>query len=256
MDEQSKTILTLIVVLVLLVGVAVGKNAGIFGKKDGELLPVDGNMVVQSTTTDSAITSSYNGITMTDAYVDEDYIYSDYSSYSDDLYNSTASGDELFEVIGTIGKIMGGVVIAISVALLVIYVIDYKIYIKLGMEKNTAMWAIIVPFVNLVLSCLEVGGLATIWSIVGAIITIYLHFKFLQLIGINPWLMFTILIPFVGFIFAIYLGIKQAMALGDMFRKGTGFKVGLFFLAPIFKGILAFSEKEQAIGVEGSGRNF
>ena len=30
MDEQSKTILTLIVVLVLLVGVAVGKNAGIF----------------------------------------------------------------------------------------------------------------------------------------------------------------------------------------------------------------------------------
>ena len=253
MDEQSKTILTLIVVLVLLVGVAVGKNAGIFGKKEGELLPVNGNMVVQSATTDSTITSPYNGITMSDVYVDGDYTYSD---YSDDLYNSTASGDELFEVIGTIGKIMGGVVIAISVALLVIYVIDYKIYIKLGMEKNTAMWAIIVPFVNLVLSCLEVGGLATIWTIVGAIITIYLHFKFLQLIGINPWLMFTILIPFVGFIFAIYLGIKQAMALGDMFRKGTGFKVGLFFLAPIFKGILAFSEKEQAIGVEGSGRNF
>lgn len=31
MDEQSKTILTLIVVLVLLVGVAVGRNMGFFG---------------------------------------------------------------------------------------------------------------------------------------------------------------------------------------------------------------------------------
>lgn len=262
MDEQSKTIVTLIVVLLLLVGVAVGKNAGLFGKDEGELLPVNGNMVVQSTITDSVIITPYNGITMTDAYMNGNYISSDYYDYydysslsEDDIYKTTESLDGVFGAFDTFGKIMSGVMITISVALLVIYVIDYKLYIKLGMPKNTAMWAVIVPFVNLVFSFLEVGGLATIWSLIGAIITIYLQFKFLQLIGINPWLMFTVLIPFAGFIFAIYLGVKQAINLGDMFRKGTGFKVGLFFLAPIFKGILAFSEKEQPQGIVGLGRN-
>lgn len=257
MDEQSKTIVTLIVVLLLLVGVAVGKNAGLFGKDEGELLPVNGNMVVANTS--SSGIGTYNGITMTDMTgmaVNGNYInseYYDYSNYSEEDINN-ATGD-ILKIFETGAKLMTGVMVGLSVALLIVYVIDYKVYMKLGMPKNTAMWAVIVPFGNLVFSFLEIGGLYTIWTIAGSIIILYLQFKFLQLLGINPWLMFATLIPIVGIFIGIYLAVKQVDNLGNAFRKSFGFKLGLFFLAPIFKGILAFNEKEQPQGIVGLGRN-
>ena len=216
-------------------------------------------------TTDSVVTSPYDGITMTEMTINgenidlnsfDEYAYSSYSDYSYTDENMTNATDDILSAFSIYASVMSGIMIGISFMMLIVYVINFKLYVKLGMSRNTAMWAVIVPFVSLVLSVLEIEGLMTLWSIATVIISFYLQFKFYQLIGINPWLMFTVFIPIVGFIFAIYLAIKQTINLGDMFKKGSGFKLGLFFLAPIFRGILAFNDNEQPIGVEDFGRNF
>jgi hypothetical protein len=55
--------------------------------------------------------------------------------------------------------------------------------------------------------------------------------------------MFLSLIPVVGIVFSIIATMKLAKAFG----KGTGFGLGLIFLAPIFYPILAFNENIKYI---------
>lgn len=56
----------------------------------------------------------------------------------------------------------------------------------------------------------------------------------------NGWKFLTLLIPF----YNIYVSIKLNFDLAKGFGKGVGFGFGLWFLNPIFLGILAFDESE------------
>ena len=71
-----------------------------------------------------------------------------------------------------------------------------------------------------------------------AIIPIYNFIVLLKIAGKPVWWFILMLIPFVNFIVAII----AALAVAKNFGKGTGFGLGLAFLAPIFYPILAFGD--------------
>ena len=117
--------------------------------------------------------------------------------------------------------ILGGVLAAFAgmyVVMLVVYAImiisQWKIFARAGKPG----WASIIP--------------------------IYNSYVFFEIAEGNGLKMFLSLIPIIGFIFPIIATIKLAKAFG----KGTGFGLGLLFLAPIFYPMLAFSKDAEYIG--------
>ena len=94
-----------------------------------------------------------------------------------------------------------------------------------------------------------------------SLIPVYNTYVFCNIIGINFWI-YVLAVPFViGIIDAIvgtqsnlvvilqaayvlFIDILFAIKLGDTFKKGAGFKVGLFFLPFIFYLILAFGNSK------------
>jgi uncharacterized membrane protein YecN with MAPEG domain len=71
-----------------------------------------------------------------------------------------------------------------------------------------------------------------------AIVPIYNFLILLKIAGKPAWWIILMLIPFVNLIVAII----AALAIAKNFGKGTGFGLGLAFLAPIFYPILAFGD--------------
>jgi hypothetical protein len=88
-----------------------------------------------------------------------------------------------------------------------------------------------------------------------AIIPIYNIYILLKVIG-RPWwwlLLFLIgIIPFVGWIVDVVLGIIIGQDLAKSFSKSTGFGVGLWILSFIFIPILGFGQAQYA-GPSASG---
>lgn len=77
-----------------------------------------------------------------------------------------------------------------------------------------------------------------------SIIPIYNAIVLLDIAGKPWWWLLLLLIPIVNFIIVILVYIDLAKAFG----KGTGFALGLIFLAPIFLLLLAFGDAEY-VGV-------
>ncbi len=71
------------------------------------------------------------------------------------------------------------------------------------------------------------------WAV---IIPIYNYIVMFRIIGRPWWWLLLMLIPLVNFVIAIMVMLDLAKSFG----KGTGFAIGLIFLAPIFILILAF----------------
>ena len=71
-----------------------------------------------------------------------------------------------------------------------------------------------------------------------AIIPFYNLYVLFKITWGNGWLFLLLLIPFVNVIIAIITTFKLARS----FSKSFWFGLGLFFLSPIFLGILAFGE--------------
>jgi len=71
-----------------------------------------------------------------------------------------------------------------------------------------------------------------------ALIPIYNVWVLLKIVGRPGWWLLLFLIPFVNFVIWIIVSIDLAKSFG----KGTGFALGLIFLAPIFYMILAFGD--------------
>src|SRR6476620_10565425 len=71
-----------------------------------------------------------------------------------------------------------------------------------------------------------------------AIVPIYNFIVLLKIAGKPAWWIVLMFIPFVNLIVAII----AALAVARNFGKGTGFGLGLAFLAPIFYPILAFGD--------------
>lgn len=146
--------------------------------------------------------------------------------------------EEQIEILAT-GGILGGLFTVYALFLLVYYVLlviaEWKIFTKAG----EAGWKSLIPIYNL-----------------------YVLYK---IIGLSFWTWFVLPIFAAGFISGILsavnsslktvadcityavtliVTIKSVIALGNAFGKGTGFKVGLFFLPNIFTLILGFGSAE------------
>lgn len=72
----------------------------------------------------------------------------------------------------------------------------------------------------------------------GAIVPIYNFYLYYKITWGNGWYFLLLLIPYVNLIVAIITLFKLARAFGKKFWFG----LGLFFLNPVFLGILAFGE--------------
>jgi len=75
-----------------------------------------------------------------------------------------------------------------------------------------------------------------------SIIPIYNLVVLFQISGINPALLFLLLIPFLGQIAVAVLMIVGYFNLAKYFHKDAGFGVGLWLLNPVFMAILAFGD--------------
>jgi hypothetical protein len=105
----------------------------------------------------------------------------------------------------------GGIFLMFFLALAVLMIAaGWKIFTKAGKPG----WAIIVPIYNLVVM--------------------------LEIVGRPLWWILLMLIPLVNFVIAIIVAIDLAKAFG----QGTGFGLGLVFLAPIFYPILGFGSAQ------------
>lgn len=79
-----------------------------------------------------------------------------------------------------------------------------------------------------------------------SLIPFYSTYIYVKLVDGNGWKFLLLLIPIVNIVYFIILDIKTAKAFG----KGTGFTIGLIFLANIFTLILGFGSAEY-IGPNG-----
>ncbi|MCH8527014.1 MAG: DUF5684 domain-containing protein [Kiritimatiellae bacterium] len=73
-----------------------------------------------------------------------------------------------------------------------------------------------------------------------SIIPIYNIVVLLEIVGRPLWWVVLYFVPLANFVIAILVGIDLAKAFG----KGTGFGIGLTFLAPIFYPILGFGSAQ------------
>jgi hypothetical protein len=124
---------------------------------------------------------------------------------------------ELQTILGEMYLFFVGFVLIFAVYSIICH---WKIYVK----ANRPGWESIVPFYN-----------------------VYVFFK---IIGVSLWNILWVLLPFAG---PIILAVKVIGPLAKSFGKGTGFAFGLFFLSPIFQGILAFDSSVKYVGPNGVG---
>ncbi len=90
-----------------------------------------------------------------------------------------------------------------------------------------------------------------------AIIPFYNVYTLFEITWGNGWyflLIFTSIIPFLGWIACLVIVIITMVKLAKAFGKDGGFAVGLIFLSIIFMAILAF-DKSTYLGVPASGSN-
>jgi hypothetical protein len=121
-----------------------------------------------------------------------------------------------------------GILVIIYIAVIVFEIAAlWKVFVKAGQPG----WAAIIPIYNLYI-LLKVIGRPGWWIL-------------LFLLGI---------IPFVGWIAVLVLGIIIAIDLAKSFAKSSGFAVGLFLLNFIFIPILGFGEARYVGPAAGTPR--
>lgn len=141
--------------------------------------------------------------------------YSSYSSYSSyPGYTSSSSAAASSAAAGIFG-IFGLVYLFIILAIVAVSIAGmWKVFVKAGIEG----WKAIIPIYN----------------------TVLLY----KLVGLNPLLILTVLIPCVGSIVLLVINCIAYYRLALAFGKSTGFAIGLMFLTPIFMCILGFGKAE------------
>ena len=135
---------------------------------------------------------------------------------SNQSYYYSSSAD-----VEAVAAAVGGVLAVYSIIILAIAIVQligmWKVFTKAG----EAGWKCLIPIYNIVI--------------------------LFKISGISPWLVLCYLltiIPFVGWIVMLGLQIYLAINLSKAFGMGSGYAVGLSFLAPIFTCILGFGKAE------------
>lgn len=136
------------------------------------------------------------------------------------------------------GGILGGMLATIGIILCVFYILlviaEWKIFAKAG----EAGWKSLIPIYNIYI-LYKICGLSFLkWFVLPVICGSFVLGFIAGLTGIQT-------ISQLGTtIIDLIVAIKLINALGDAFGKGTGFKLGLFFLTNIFTLILGFGSAE------------
>ena len=208
------------------------------------------------TTTDEPISVSNTSVGINDI----SDITNNKSYTSSDISNLVTSAQDAVNNIGKVQKNMNtdyNDIIGISTVksmfskfivagvLLFIFIIAYYlIYIKLGipgilLKINIALYLLSIASVFLNANNILIIVLAILYGVSVIIIKIFE----LRILGIPPWLLLFVLIPYVGSFVALIINLWSSWRLGEYFNRGTGFKIGMILLAPIFIPILAFSKE-------------
>ena len=120
-----------------------------------------------------------------------------------------------------------GIIVVVYVAIIVFEIAAlWKVFVKAGQPG----WAAIIPIYNLYILLKVIGTAGVVAAAVPR----------------------RLIIPFVGWILLIVIGIIIAIDLAKSFAKSSGFAVGLIFLNFIFVPILGFGEA-QYVGPAAQG---
>ena len=148
--------------------------------------------------------------------------------YTTSTLTTTSAGDA-----AALGALLGGYIATVGIISLAIAVLMIIAWWKIFEKAGEAGWKAIIPIYNIYTFCKIIG--MNFWIYVLAI-----PFGLGILSALVPAL--AVLTSIYGLVLSILIAIK----LGDAFKQSTGFKIGLFFLAPIFELILAFGSAKYA----------
>lgn len=266
MDEQAKTIITLFLLLLVLAGVAVAKVTGIFDKED---LVMEGTEYVEYSSEELmaiAEKASEEEKLKEQQALQEAANNGDVGALingsldSSEFQNALSGLESLVEVFSGVAMIIG--LISAIVGILT-PIINYKLFIKLGLPSDLVMWLIVGPVVGAVLGFLNIIIITLIWALIQFIMSIRLFLAYIRKLAVNPIIPLAMVIGFavswipvsiigvVGVLTAvisgIILGIDTTNVTGKMFGKSVAFRIGMFFLSPIFNGKLAFDSNEVVV---------
>jgi len=228
MDNQTKIIIGLVVLVIVLAGIFFLKSTGKIRTTEKEKIKTEENIIENKETLQSSADSQSSA----DIYM---------------IAKKTNSFTKKYSII-------------ISIIIIILNIGIAKLYTKIGMP----MWTVVLQIVSPILSLINVSIIETIISILNFVSSILL-FKTLDAFQVELGEYKTLLITATAFIavimfivtksilytisltgillliiIAIIFHIKMCSNLADEFNKGKGFKLGLIILPTIFQAILGY----------------
>lgn len=228
MDNQTKIIIGLVVLVIVLAGIFFLKSTGKIRTTEKEKIKTEENIIENKETLQSSADSQSSA----DIYM---------------IAKKTNSFTKKYSII-------------ISIIIIILNIGIAKLYTKIGMP----MWTVVLQIVSPILSLINVSIIETIISILNFVSSILL-FKTLDAFRVELGEYKTLLITATAFIavimfivtksilytisltgillliiIAIIFHIKMCSNLADEFNKGKGFKLGLIILPTIFQAILGY----------------
>ena len=129
------------------------------------------------------------------------------------------------------------------------YTSSYSTDLSALSALSSSISSMIFSFIYLGFAIVQIIAMYKIFEKAGiegwkAIIPIYNIIVLYKLVGLNPYLVLTLLIPCVGPFVLMIISYIAYYRLALAFGKDTGFAIGLMFLTPIFACILGFGKAE------------
>lgn len=250
MDNQTKVILGLLAIILIL--------AVVFGLKlAGIIKPDKSSKVIEE-----SMNKLENVVTEQEINLEKDEIIIDYGENNTDNKTSKTSKFNMTTILEWYINFISKYRIAIFVITIILNIGISMMYRKIGMP----MWTIVLQIVSPILSLLNLHKYITLTISIFEFISVVMLFKLLDafsielgerrniVIGASTILGILILIiskfNIIGtaltmvslFVvaLAIMFHIKMSLNLGESFNKGKGFKLGLILLPGIFQSILGY----------------
>lgn len=228
MDNQTKIIIGLVVLVIVLAGIFFLKSTGKIRTTEKEKIKTEENIIENKETLQSSADSQSSA----DIYM---------------IAKKTNSFTKKYSII-------------ISIIIIILNIGIAKLYTKIGMP----MWTVVLQIVSPILTLINVSIIETVISILN-FVSFILLFKTLDAFRVELGEYKTLLITATAFIavimfivtksilytisltgillliiIAIIFHIKMCSNLADEFNKGKGFKLGLIILPTIFQAILGY----------------
>ncbi|MBR2587320.1 hypothetical protein IKE71_03035 [Candidatus Saccharibacteria bacterium] len=142
------------------------------------------------------------------------------------------------------GGVLGGMLATFGIFILAVYILFIIAWWKLFTKAGEKGWKSLIPIYNVYVYCRIID--INFW-----IYAFGIPFALGLLSGIagtgatnGQPSTFALIVSFISLGYAIFFAIYEAIKLGNAFKKGTGFKVGLVLLPNIFLLILAFGSSK------------